>query len=518
MRLAAIFLFIYSYSAFPHGGDSGPSSIEEEFSKLSHIHLPVNFSTLEGLSFGYEFGLGHEGAHEGEEIRSFEIHPTAFGGYDKLKRKICLDEATEGVIEKCPESSRYLFVENKKWDLGLGVEAHTHIPIPGLIGGIGLSFLRGKNYYSFRYLDYKYEERSPLKIPSDWNVFLDWRIGDELFYSAKGSITFNVAVGIEPILHVGPLVSKSGTFRFKLKKVDEYLLMAEISTENGNAIAFEGNAIFVGGELGIQQGKVKSIKYLFDMQNEENYSRLQKLLAGRIDLLSKTLIGEEQNLLHHVNSIIFGKSASIGFGLPVFYIFGRGRGTYAIQEVIDEKEEDGKIHRLYVYAVTKVKERFSRGIFSDHLFENQTVTSTVIRDENEPSGSLLSFIVNWNFGRDHIKPKQFKRKLNKLSDLFGIKELKNIKIPDWQNDYLKVDISLNLSAEEVLKILSVEQIWALRPYQKEKDYIGLNKKIIEFMTEHFKNIDGLDELFGLKKLELQLNIEGENIKKISKKL
>lgn len=159
MKIFFFFLFILPSLAFSHGGDDGPSSLVEEFAKTSHIHLPVSYSTTEGLSFG--LGGSHGEEHHEDDLHADEtgleitVHPIALGGVDKIRRMISeeVSESKNLKIEASTAHSPYSLVENKKWDLGLGIEGETHLPLPVFAAGVGVSYLKGKNYYSIRKLN-----------------------------------------------------------------------------------------------------------------------------------------------------------------------------------------------------------------------------------------------------------------------------------------------------------------------------------------------------------------------------
>lgn len=261
----------------------------------------MNYSSAEGLYLGYEIGALEEGL-------VFENHPTIFGGVDKVVRSTCLDESAENTIELCPQSSPVLLLENKKWDLGLGFETHIHLPLPGVGLGAGISYIKGKNYYSFRHLKHKNEKRDRLKFPLSKEEFFNWRIGDQLSYMTKGTLVFNVFVGFEPLIHLGPQISKTGVYRISMKKIDEKTLIAEVASLKSKDFSLEVSAILAGGEFTAGKAKSNTVTYEFNMEDERTFYSLAYFVAGRLDLVNKALAEGNGNVVMKTDMINRGRS------------------------------------------------------------------------------------------------------------------------------------------------------------------------------------------------------------------
>lgn len=498
-------LVIISLNVFAHGGDSGPSSLEEEFSKMSHFHLPINYSTGEGYYFGFEIG-------KLEDEFTIENHPVAFGGMDKIVRATCLSESSPKLIEVCPDDSSYLLLENKKWDLGLGFESHTHLPLPGVGVGIGFTYLKGKDYYSYRYLNHKKEKRAPLNFPLNVDEFSNWRNGDQLVYMAKGTVVFNVYIGFEPFVHLGPMVSRTGVHRISMKKIDEKTLIAEIGDFKSNDLSLEGDAIVLGGELNRGKGKASSVSYEFNMEDPQVYPVLAQLMMGRLDLVNQSVLEGFANVVFKSDSVNKGWTSSGGISIPIVFMNGRYRGTYSSVGTAEEFEE-GELHKHDVYSISKVKDHFTRGVFSDHLWVNQTLVSTIVREQDHPDESIMSVVLNWTYSRDHFRHSEFQRKIKRAARSTGIKALESIRLPRETKGYVKINVSINLAAEHILKVLNKKQKDELEALQKRSDYEGLNKKLLKFMNRFFKDDQDLTEFFQDKMPSIQIGVEGENLKR-----
>lgn len=500
-QLLILFFCLYSLNALSHGGDSGPATLEEEFSKMSHLHLPFNYSSHEGYYFGYEIGKSEDG-------HSLENHPIVFGGADKIKRLTCLEQAATNAIEICPEKAPHQLLENIKWDLGLGLESHIHLPIPGVGFGVGLSYLKGKSYYSVRQLDHKKENRSKLNFPLSSSEFKNWRVGDQLFYMTKGTLVLNVFVGYEPFIHLGPQISRTGMYRISLKKTDENTVVAQIGSLKSKDFTFEGYAILAGAEFNAGRAKANSVSYEFNMEDEANYSILSNFVAGRLDLVNQAILSSSGTIIMKSDSINTGRSLMASIGLPVLFNNGGYRGTYLSKGTMEELEE-GKLHHHDVFSRSKVKDHSTRGVLSDNLWENQTLTSTIVREEDAPTESIMSLVLNWSFSRDHIKHAQFARKLKKAARITGLKQLTEINIPKNTQGHVKVDVSINMAAENILKVLSPEQKMELEKLQIKNDYAGMNKKLMKFMDAYLSQHE---DWFAHNKPLIQVKIEGENLK------
>ena len=468
-----LLLLVLSFNAYSHGGDDGPSSLEDEFSKLGHLHLPVSYSTIHGLTFGIH-DLSHSDEHHddgdshGDEMGfELDIHPVMFAGFDKIKRLINLSESSNSglMIEAADVNSPYLLLENKKWDFGLGIESDAHLPLPFVVAGVGVSFIKGKNFYSLRNLVNKNEKRAELKLPLNEEAMKNWRVGDKISYSSKGSIVFNAFVGIEPFFHVGPEYIHTGTYRLSAHLESDELLEIELATTSTDSIGIEGNAIFIGGEASLGKGHAKSLSYIFNIKSPESFDAIRSLFNGRVDLTNQEMLHSNGRITLKTNSINTSASYSGSFGLPVVYINGGGRGTYVSYGTTEEFEHDHDHdhdhdhgHISEVSTTASIKERFTRGILSKHKWEYQSIVSTVMRGDH----SLLSTIFSWSFSRDKLNQSTFSKKLRKLARIFHLPQLIELKLPPVKDGYLKADFHVNLSGSDLLSLLNTKELASVK--------------------------------------------------------
>jgi hypothetical protein len=393
LSLLSIIGLFTSLSAHAHGGDDGPSTLEQEFAKLSHIHLPMNNSTHHGLLWGYEIGAHEEEADHHEEPKGIDVnlHPVLFGGYDKIRRYVCLESNQNQEIETCPESAPHLLVENKKWDLGVGGEIDFHLSIPYTGVGGGITYLGGKNYISMRTLQNKNEARAKLNFPTNESEFSNWRVGDQLTYMSKGSVIINAFIGVEPFFHIGPEVIHTGIHRVTAKKTGESTLQIEFANMSSNSLGVEANAIILNAEASKSGGHSNSITYEFNITNVKDFDAVAALFAGRLDLTNKSLSDSNGKVILKNSIQNKGSSLSGNFGFPILFFNGGSKGIYHSNGEIEETEEDEnkveEIHHHQIYSSTRLKEHFTRGAISKHAWENRTLITTIVRDEHHPDES-----------------------------------------------------------------------------------------------------------------------------------
>ncbi len=481
---------LFSLNAFSHGGDSGPSSLEDEFSKTSHIHLPVSYSPSNGLSYGYQIG-GHEHEDEGhgseehhdethdesaegdldhesgehadsDDVHADEtgleitIHPQVIAGFDKFKRYVSQEESTSQdlVVERASEDKEFILIENRKWDLGFGIGAETHLPLPIFAAGLGISFLKGKNYYTIKRLQSKGERRPSLPLPLSKEAIAGWRTGDELSYATKGSLILSALIGIEPFAHFGPVYAHTGTYKFKALLQDSEKLQVEVTTTSTDSIALEGNVIVGSVEAGKSKGHAASMMYEFDLTHPQAFHAVKALFNGRLDVVNDLLVttGKIQLKTDLMNR---GTFVSGSFGLPYVYFNGAGRGVYHVEGKIDEVQEG---HKMQVFMTSSIQERFTRGILSKHRWENKSIVSTVMRGDH----SLISSILSWSFSQDKATSSLVHKKLGKLGNLFGLSLPTEVRLPAGKLGYVKADFNLNLSGQDVLQLLNGDELQKLK--------------------------------------------------------
>lgn len=430
--------------------------------------MPFSYSNTHGLSFGYEIGgdvheheegAEHDDTEADDSGLNFHVHPTVNGGFDKIRRLVNLEKSknTSFELETADEQSSYLLLENKKWDFGLGMGAETHLPIPMFAAGISVSKVIGKNYYSMKNLKSKNEERAPLLLPVSKENLNSWREGDQLSYSTRGSFIFSVLVGIDPFFHVGPSYSHTGTYQINASLKHHDHLEVQITTLKTDSVNFEADTILVGVGASKTKGHSKSILYSFDLNDEKVFTALSYLFQGRMDLVNQELLGSGGRIKATTDLVVTNNSVSAFYGIPVLFNAGVSRSNNYQEGEISEHHPD-ETHRSKFYISTSYRDSHSRGILSNHRWENNSIVATVVTGED----SLLSTIFSWSFSKENMKASQLKAKLNKIARTLPLTALKEVQFPEKHMGYVKTDVSMNFSGADVLFLLNLTEMKAVK--------------------------------------------------------
>ena len=380
MKTLSLITLLLSNLAFSHGGDNGPSSLEDEFAKMSHIHLPMNFNTLEGLKIGYALAGEHDehddvdghDSHEEESGFEADIHPVFFAGYDRINRLVNLEESQSSgnSLDRSQANDKYLSVQSKKWNLGVGLEGDIHLPIPLTSFAVGFSYIKAKNYITKMYLNSKDEKRESLEYPIDSEKLGKWRVGDSMSFTSSGTMVVATMVGIEPFFHIGPEYIHSRTYRVNVTLEDEKTLEVEILTTKTNSIGLEGNALITGAEASAGHGLMRNIVYDIDLTSKLAFSTLKNLLNGRIDLANQDLVNSLGEIVLTSKIKSNYKSITGSIGVPILFYRGGSRGSYISEGVVDRPQENDLEK---IYSTTVMSEKFSRGILSRHYWKQSRI-------------------------------------------------------------------------------------------------------------------------------------------------
>ncbi|HXH75652.1 MAG TPA: hypothetical protein VNJ08_11835 [Bacteriovoracaceae bacterium] len=531
-NLLALFILLQSFSVLASESDEGPSSLEGEFFRQSRIHLPVQYTPIAGLSFDFSIPKDETDQTEDDlfgDITGLTVNftPLVNASLEKIKRLVNQEQSSNSLnIEAASDNTPYLLIENKKWDLGLGLEATTDLPSPLSVAGIGFSFLKGKNYYSIKNLKHKHEKRPALAMPTTWENLQNWRVGDQLFYATRGGIVLNVFLGFKPFVSIGPEYLHSGSYRIKAHLLAADLMEIEITTTKTDTIGIEAGSLPMKVEVSKGKGILDAMIYHFDLKNPGAPVAMENLLKGRLDLTNKEmlLVGGQIMLttkIQHTYTSIYGK-----YGLPFIYTQGASNGlSYSEGNV--EKTESGKTMKLEVFSTSSIKERFSGGIFSHKKWYNETLASTVLR-EATGDGSVITSYYSWSFSKDHMSSDSIAKKLNKLADIFGTEQLRELKFHNTKLGYLKLDFGINFSGSDVLFLLNTANLRmveesALKNFERDFELKGLRafckiRTYNDCFNRHYTQIESKFEQLKEKVVSLDRAYREDDIKEVTKTL
>jgi hypothetical protein len=451
-------LILLSPPAFAHGG--GGSGMESEFGRTSHMFLPVSYSTTSGLAFDL-VGLDLEATgadlpedtHGDEMGLELEFHPEVDAGFSRIKRKVITTEAAapDLVIERAAGDRPHVLIESRSWDLGLGLVTEAHLPIPSVGVGIGISYLTGRNYYSLRNFAGA-EVRRPLALPTSPEALAQWRVGDELTYSSRGGVMFNLIIGIDPIAKIGPQYAHTGIHRFRLRREDEATLEIEVVTVKTDRISVEGSSVVLDAEAGVERGVSRSVVYEVDLAHPEALRVIDLVLRGRLDLANEFVFSSAGKI--GLRTDLNQRSASLSgtFGVPFVYFNNRGAGVYQ-----NSGTARAQGAATAVFTTTFSREGFTRGALSKQKWENQSVMSTIFSGPE----SLIAGAFSWSFSIKKASADLVGAKLRKLHWIFGYPTLSQLRFRNERLGYVKADFLVNLSGREIIAILAPGTIEAL---------------------------------------------------------
>ncbi len=508
-------------------------SLEDEFTEYSETKLPLSYSTINGLSFDY-FSQKDDSDENDDNLfndltgLSVNLGPTGIASIEKIKRLVNLEEANPALttIQESKNDSSYLFIENLKWDLGVGIEAYDYT-IPGtIVGGFSTSLLRGKNYYSVRTLHSKSEIRKKLKMPLKLENLSDWRVGDQIFYATRGGVVTNMFLGFRPFFSIGPEYVHLGSYRIKAHLIAPKKLQIEFTTTSTDSISFEYSSTPISFDLTRGFSHIKSMLYEFDLTSPEAVSGIIDLFHGRLDRTHEKMLNlngeiKLQTDIHQHSLNFSGK-----YGIPIVYINGSSLGTSHHEGKIEIIEENIK-KEFDVFSYSSIKESYSKGFISDKKWNNETIATTILRGTNTPI-SVIGSIYSWSFSKQDMKVKNLKKKFSKLSKVLRKPKLNELQFPNKKLGYLKAEILLEFSGGDLLFLTNKENLNSLKKHSfslLESDFNQFGHKAFcyiktrsQCLNLYVENINSKIDLLNQYLFEIKSNYQENNLNYVTQKL
>ncbi len=478
-KVILFIFFLFPTLSFSHGNHGGGSvSIEDIFASPWHLHLPVEIGLDGSINYGYNtpWGDGHDHDDhddhdnhddhndEGEHSSNWSIHPSIIFGGDHISRTLALDKvlspSRSGEIEGTSGSKGFLVIKNTKITAGLGLDFDYHIPsIQAGLVGIGLSVTKGSSRYTEQFID-KLENKSSLKrlvAPKTIDDLKNWTNGDRLVLGVTGGVTFMSHVGVEPLVHAGPLFHVGGSWILKIKKLNHSKIELSLTNSKIKALAIETDGIFASAELERFKGQDQFMIFEIDLTSTNALIALEKLYKGDLTYAQNL---SNQSTAGIVN-IAKGKSLSKGnsriFNLSIPFVFGASFSKSKITSYGSESNFS-RNSKTQIYSSVASVESSTRGVLSNHKMSLKNFYAT-FADEWHVDHQHLSFggTFKWLYEKDSVSEKNVLSKLKSLKKVTGMYKALEIKIPKRKLGYFRMEFDTNISNKDTLKIMGLPE-------------------------------------------------------------
>jgi hypothetical protein len=494
---------------FAHGNHgNGGISIEDMFASPWHLHLPVEIGLDGSVHYGYNFPWsdghdhgdhdddghddghhdgGHDdghhdgeddddGHHDGDEDgdhddeeheeghgSNWTIHPSIIFAGDKISRVLALDElliaGRSGNVEPTNNSKGFLVINNTKITGGLGIDLDYHLPINGGLVGIGISKVKGSKKYTEQYVSSLEEKKNlkSLKAPKTLKDLNSWTIGDRLVFGVTGGFTLMAHFGIEPLVHAGPLYHVGGSWMIKLKKLDEKKMELRIVKNDIKAFAIEADGVLISAELEKFNGQDKFMSFIFDLSNPNAEIALAKLYKGDIKYAQKLMLQENTGVERQTkgSSLSSGSTKLVKFSLP--FLFGASKAKSKLSSYGNEDDliRDSKTK---VYSSVVSVEKTTKGILSNHKMAVKNFYAN-FADEWHVDHQHVSFggTFKWMYEKDRVYANTVKNKLKKLQKITGMYKALDLKLPEKELGYFRVEFDTNISDKDTLRLMGLPE-------------------------------------------------------------
>ncbi len=515
----------------PSFGAPNSSFLEGEFRRLSHVHVPINFSPVILPNHQEQSQNYHSEEFQDDLFGNFtdiklEVSPTLHVSTDNFSLLINQENAPINTTEivSAQSQSPFLLIENKQWDLGLGAEM-PNLPLINLVGA-GIGFFKGKRYFSVRLLDNKKQRRSRLELPLSNIELKKWKVGDQIVYASRGGAIFNILTSVEPFITLGPEYSHFGSYVIKAELIAKDLMQIEFNTTKTDGISFNGITYPGRIELSRNHKHIDSLVYQFDLRDPDALLAIKYLLHARFDLTNKEMLKSNGKIILSTQLQQNYISVSGKGGIPLLLMASSARYRSQTNGPI-EISNNGKLSKFQVYSSSRVKDFFSRGYLSRNQWMNKTISSSILRGlENQ--GSVLSSSYSWIYSKRKMDLKSLKRKLIKLGNIFRSNRLETLKFPASQLGYLKTTFSINLNGADILHLLDSSELFNLKEQailklRKDFDLLG-HREFCRLKPYHYC-LNSYQNLIENKYLQikfltesLEADYQEKRIEKVSKKL
>ena len=170
----------------------------------------------------------------------------------------------------------YLVIENRDWDIELGVGSVVFGEGASMIyGGINISGSFGKTYTASRKVK-RFKDIKNLKkpnIPKDLRDLDRWNPEDSLSWESRKSFAFAVEVGVGP-LALGGTAFANGSYGFEIQKTskeDPYDIILNMERLKEKGFSIYSGVLIGGVAFEKLKSKTNSFTYKFDLKKHKKY-------------------------------------------------------------------------------------------------------------------------------------------------------------------------------------------------------------------------------------------------------
>lgn len=467
--------------AFAHGDHSrGVQALEDQFSALGHMHLPVEFG-LNGETHLNIPGLKDD-AHDVDHGVEYVIHPLVYFGLNIDNQLINNALSNSSNLEIFNINDSYTKITTQKWDLGLGSELEAILP--NFTAGIGLSFIKGENYYSERILNSKTENRKKLKLPKTTEIFNSWRINEKMVYGSRSIVIFNLGIGYGP-LQVSPYVGIQGQFVFKYKKINDQFLSVEVTNLASKSLGFEGTLVLARTEIEKYTSKGKGFNFLIDMTAPEGVEAFQQILVGNF-INAQNLEINNQPYLQAINTFrSIGSTNQIQFSIPFLFTI-RKMNTKDFTETNSHLISEDEKENIYISSLSNEFKR--TGLLTKNKLDQKIIQSIIVTHDEDHDDhdhdhehkalsphehSILAGNMIWSFEKEKTSKSEVLAKLNQYYAETGLEKLKEIDLPITELGQTRIDFTINLTGDALIQLLDEQ-------FLKELEEEALSTLVLDF--------------------------------------
>lgn len=407
--------------------------------------------------------------HHSENNSKFQIHwelaPLLYLNADKYRYLINLSEHslnTKSIpLEIGNEDQGFLVVEQKRFEVGIGVMAHGHLPVNAFIG-FGILPSMGIDFYSERKVsDLKAAENlGRVTFPKDIETLKLWNDGDLLLYRREASISFTAMGGISG-LSAGIGYTAKGLWQINLKKAGENKLLASVSKIKINSLMGMVGMEFLSLNLGLFGNEDNSFTFEFDLAHPNAEKAYHEFIMGKFKLAQKlanegVVSGVERVSKSRTKS--FGQYFGVNIGIPFLarYEYNRSK-ILSVTDSYNYKsgiEIDNTMGIFSVMTQTKgpITRRVSRiKMFSAH---HQYITSHNSHKSSENDHShkikeVLGANIKWMYQRKSLNGDTFNDEMDDLKRMTGLWEKLNFSLPMEKLGLVKIEFDAMISNKAI---------------------------------------------------------------------